>query len=169
MQLKSFPQHHQYFHCQYHDRYNIGVCQNGDDDDLVDCRCPFCLYCVLYMGATLASATHALKDDARSWKFKKKEHLTYLKEACMHVYLSGLWNGFVCFCLTNYDHNWFSHEIGHLHTNQFFGETKIGNRAPRSSKTCEICIKLFQSQGFGKHLGNFLFGSEAQLFDSSCV
>ena len=87
----------------------------------------------------------------------------------MHVYLSGLWNGFVCFCPTNYDHNWFSHEIGHLHTNQFFGETKIGNRAPRSSKTCEICIKLFQSQGFGKHLGNFLFGSEAQLFDGSYV
>ena len=36
--------------------------------------------------------------------------------------------------------------------------------AQRSSKTCEICIKLFQSLGFGKHLGNCLYGDRgAQL------
>ena len=43
-------------------------------------------------------------------------------------------------------------------------QTKIERRAQRSSKTCEICIRLPQSLGFGKHLGNFLSGSGAQLF-----
>ena len=43
-------------------------------------------------------------------------------------------------------------------------------RAQRSSKTCEICIKLFQSLGFGKHLGNCLYGDgEAQLLKGSIV